>query len=229
MDGDLARDHEVVRVDLPGHGHSSSVRAGLEDGALLLGEAGGRAVYLGYSMGARFCLTLALARPGLVAGLVLISGTAGIDDPDERRARRRADAALADKLDPPDGAPGVPVATFVRRWLDGPLFAGIPAEADGYEERCTNTGPGLASSLRLAGAGTQRPSWAELSALRCPVLIVTGDDDDKFTGLGRRLAISIGGQAVHDVVAGTGHAPHLQRPAEVAGRVRTLTGRAGPV
>ena len=32
--------------------------------------------------------------------LVLVSGTAGIDDPDERAERRRADDALADRLDP---------------------------------------------------------------------------------------------------------------------------------
>jgi 2-succinyl-6-hydroxy-2,4-cyclohexadiene-1-carboxylate synthase len=228
MDRHLAADHRIVRLDLPGHGQSSSVRAGLTDGALLIGQAGGPAVYVGYSMGARFCLDLALVRPDLTAGLVLISGTAGIDDADQRHDRRRTDALLADQLDPPDGQAGLPVPTFLRRWLAGPLFAGIPPEADGFEERCTNTGAGLASSLRLAGAGTQRPSWHELSSLSCPVLIVSGADDGKFTELGRRLAASIGSNATHQVVPGTGHAPHLQRPGDVADRVRWLAGRVGP-
>ncbi len=225
MDQALATDHQIVRVDLPGHGRSGSVRAGLTDGARMIGAEGGRAVYVGYSMGARFCLDLALARPDLMAGLVLISGTAGIDHAGQRQDRRRSDALLADELDPPDGQPGVPVPAFVRRWLAGPLFAGIPPEADGFEERCTNTGAGLASSLRLAGAGTQHPSWPQLSALSFPVLIVSGAEDGKFTDLGHRLAASIGANATHHVVPGTGHAPHLQRPADVADRVRWLTGR----
>jgi 2-succinyl-6-hydroxy-2,4-cyclohexadiene-1-carboxylate synthase len=225
MDQALAADHQVLRVDLPGHGHSSSVRAGLTDGALLIGETGGRAVYVGYSLGARFCLDLALARPELMAGLVLISGTAGIEDAGGRHDRRRTDALLADELDPPDGQAGLPVAAFIRRWLAGPLFAGIPPGADGFAERCTNTGAGLASSLRLAGAGSQRPSWAELSALSFPVLIISGADDGKFTDLGHRLATSIGANATHQVVDGTGHAPHLQRPADIADRVRWLAGQ----
>ncbi len=50
---DLASDHRLTLVDLPGHGGSSQVACGLVEGARLLGEAGGRAAYVGYSMGAR--------------------------------------------------------------------------------------------------------------------------------------------------------------------------------
>jgi 2-succinyl-6-hydroxy-2,4-cyclohexadiene-1-carboxylate synthase len=222
MEDELALDHEVVLVDLPGHGGSASVFADLAGGSQLLGEVGGRSVYLGYSMGARFCLHLALDRPALVDGLVLISGTAGIDDAAERRARGRADEALAGQLDPMPGAasPATPVATFLRQWLAGPLFAGISPEANGFAERLRNTGPGLASSLRLAGTGTQQPLWDRLAGLTMPVLVVTGEDDEKFSALGRRLRAAIGPNATHAVVNGAGHAPHLQHPLEVAGLVR---------
>jgi 2-succinyl-6-hydroxy-2,4-cyclohexadiene-1-carboxylate synthase len=231
MDHDLARDHRILAVDLPGHGRSSAVAVDLVDGATLLGHAVGPATYVGYSMGARFCLHLALSRPELVPRLVLISGTAGIEDDEERRQRRRVDEALADQLDPPVGSTRQPlsVATFIRRWLDGPLFAGIPPEADGFEQRATNTGPGLASSLRLAGTGTQEPKWAAVGSLAMPVLIVSGGDDEKFTVLGRHLAAAIGPNATHTVVDGAGHAPHLHRPEEVARLIRvheaTSTGR----
>jgi 2-succinyl-6-hydroxy-2,4-cyclohexadiene-1-carboxylate synthase len=233
LDDDLARDHRVVAVDMPGHGRSAPVAADLGGGAALLGDTVGPAVYVGYSMGARFCLHLALARPGLVGRLVLISGTAGLEDDGERRARQQADEALADQLDPPAGAPGqaLPVASFVRRWLDGPLFAGISPEAGGFDRRLANTGPGLASSLRLAGTGTQQPQWEALPTLGMPVLIISGGDDEKFTTLGRRMAEAVGANAVHVVVDGTGHAPHLQRPDEVARLIRTheaTTALAGP-
>jgi 2-succinyl-6-hydroxy-2,4-cyclohexadiene-1-carboxylate synthase len=221
IDADLATDHEVVRADMPGHAGSSNLRLGLTDGALQLGEAGGRAAYLGYSMGARFCLHLALARPELVESLVLISGTAGIDDPTERRKRRRSDEALAEELDPSiAGRTALPVGVFVARWLDGPLFAGIDADANGFDERVRNTGPGLASSLRSAGTGTQQPLWEALGRLDMPVLIVTGALDEKFTTLGDRMAEAIGANATRAVVPGAGHAPHLQRPAEVSALVR---------
>jgi 2-succinyl-6-hydroxy-2,4-cyclohexadiene-1-carboxylate synthase len=225
----LADGHKVVLVDMPGHGRSAAVRATLAQGSKLLARAGGRAGYVGYSMGARFCLNLALSRPGLVDSLVLISGTAGIDDPDERRARRRSDAALAEELDPQGhrSQTPLPVEEFVRRWLAQPMFEGIGPAASGTEERLANTGPGLASSLRLAGTGSQRPRWSSLHRLRTPVLVVTGGHDAKFSAIGERMARAIGPNAVHVVVPGTGHAPHLERPDAVAGLVRAHLDAAG--
>ena len=134
LDRDLAHDHQVVAVDLPGHGDSAGVPATLVDGALLLARVGGPAAYLGYSMGARFCLHLALACPEVVHALVLISGTAGIEDPEERRARQASDAALAEQLDPGPGGGPVPIEAFLA--LAGePLFAGVDPGAVGFAER----------------------------------------------------------------------------------------------
>src|SRR3954464_6657144 len=96
---DLAGGHEVGRVDAPGHGLSSSFHAGLRTGARLIADQGGEATYVGYSMGARFVLHLALANPVRVHRLVRIGGTAGIDDDEARAARKRNDDALADRLE----------------------------------------------------------------------------------------------------------------------------------
>jgi 2-succinyl-6-hydroxy-2,4-cyclohexadiene-1-carboxylate synthase len=229
MDEDLASDHRLIAVDMPGHGRSSGVHASLPDGAALLGRAGGRSAYLGYSMGARFCLHLALARPDLVEALVLVSGTAGIDDVDERAERRRADEALAEQLDPVDRARSVavPLDTFLRRWMEGPMFAGIGAEEGGLAERLTNNAAGLASSLRLAGTGTQLPLWLELPRLDMPVLVVTGELDAKFSELGERMGGAIGPNARHVIVPGAGHAPHLQFPVLVGDLVRRWLARTG--
>ncbi len=153
--------------------------------------------------------------------LVLLSGTAGIDDGSERRDRRAADGALADRLAPRDGAaPVQSVAAFVGAWLDSPLFAGLSPAAAQVEERLANTAAGLASNLRLAGTGAQDPLWARLAELAMPVLVVAGADDAKFAALGRRLASGIGANARFVVVADAGHALHLEQPAAVAGVVR---------
>jgi 2-succinyl-6-hydroxy-2,4-cyclohexadiene-1-carboxylate synthase len=225
LDTDLAVDRSVVAVDLPGHGGSTDIAADLVAGAGLLGATGGPADYLGYSMGARFCLHLALARPDLVHRLVLVSGTAGIDDPVERSARRRSDEALAERLDPLGGGPPLDtVAGFVDRWVANPIFGRIPASATAVGERTTNSAAGLASSLRLAGTGTQEPLWDRLAELTVPVLVVTGRRDSKFDELGRRLVASFGGPVCRAVIDDADHAPHLQHPAQVAAAVRSFLG-----
>jgi len=229
LDAALADGRTVVAVDLPGHGASAALSVDLVAGADLLGAAGRTADYLGYSMGARYCLHLALIRPDLVRRLVLVSGTAGIDDAGERAARRTADEALAERLDPyGDGAPEDTVAEFVRRWVSNPMFGDVPAAANAVGERCTNTAAGLASSLRLAGTGTQEPLWERLAGLTVPVLVVTGARDAKFTELGRRLVASWGGPATHVVVDDADHAPHLQHPDEVAAAVRAFLDGSDP-
>ncbi|MEI7859617.1 MAG: alpha/beta fold hydrolase [Acidimicrobiales bacterium] len=222
IDDALATGRTVIAVDLPGHGSSADVRADLPTGATLLGAAGGCGDYLGYSMGARFCLHLALARPDLVSRLVLISGTAGIEDAGERAVRRTADIALADRIDPVDGAPEDTLPEFVTRWVANPMFGTVPRAAQGLEERLSNSPSGLASSLRLAGTGTQEPLWAQLGGLTMPVLVVSGAGDAKFTELGRRLVRSIGTNATHVVIDDADHAPHLQHPGEVTAAVRAF-------
>jgi 2-succinyl-6-hydroxy-2,4-cyclohexadiene-1-carboxylate synthase len=219
---DLARHHEVVAVDAPGHGGSDLVRTDLDGGAELLGRVGGPATYLGYSMGGRLALHLALRHPDVVERLVLIGATAGIDDPDERAARRRADEALADRLEQ------VGVATFLDAWLDQPLFAGLTPEAAHLQQRLTNTAEGLASSLRLAGTGAQRPLWDELPQLSMPVLLLAGVDDPKFAALAGRMARAIGAGATVALVPRTGHSVHLENPADTASIIERWL-RAHPV
>jgi 2-succinyl-6-hydroxy-2,4-cyclohexadiene-1-carboxylate synthase len=210
----LGDDHEVVRVDAPGHGASSEERADLDGGAQLLGDAGGSATYLGYSMGARLCLTLALSQPGLVRGLVLVGGTAGIEDPAERAARAEQDDRTARRLEE------VGLGPFLDEWLDQPMFRGIPVARAFRSERAENTVAGLASSLRLAGTGSQPPYWDRLSELTMPVLVVAGDRDEKFAALGARMVAAIGPSATLALVEGAGHAAHLEQPERFVAAVR---------
>jgi 2-succinyl-6-hydroxy-2,4-cyclohexadiene-1-carboxylate synthase len=200
----------LVRVDLPGHGGSASVRAGFAEAAGLLGACGGRAAYVGYSLGGRLCLRLALDRPELVRALVLLGASPGIADPAARAERLAADEALATGVED-DG-----VAAFLDRWLAGPLFATLPPERAGLPERLANTAEGLASALRLLGAGAQAPLWDRLAGLRCPTLLVAGARDAKFAALAAEMAAAIGPTARLALVPGAGHAVHLERPAVVA-------------
>jgi 2-succinyl-6-hydroxy-2,4-cyclohexadiene-1-carboxylate synthase len=204
---DLASSHEVVAVDAPGHGGSAAIAVDLPGCADLLGATGGRATYVGYSMGGRLCLHLAVARPDVVERLVLVSATAGIDDPAERAARRVADEALAAGLER-DG-----LDAFLDRWVAQALLARL--SDPGLEDRRRNTVPGLASSLRLAGTGTQEPLWPRLATLEMPVLLVAGARDDKFVAAAERMA-GLLPRPTLAVVDGAGHTVHLEQPAAFA-------------
>ena len=209
----LAGQFEVVRVDLPGHGGSGDLRVGFEEAAGLVGEAGGMGVYVGYSLGGRLCLRLALERPDLVRRLVLIGASPGIADPGQREARRDADEALARRIER-DG-----VEVFLDAWLAGPLFSSLPVEAAGREERLANAAEGLAYVLRRLGTGVQESLWDRLGELRPPALLMAGERDPKFAGIATEMAAAIGPAARVAVVAGAGHAVHLERPAETAALV----------
>jgi 2-succinyl-6-hydroxy-2,4-cyclohexadiene-1-carboxylate synthase len=203
----LARSHTVIALDAPGHAHSAAVATDLPSGADLMVEAAGRsAAWLGYSMGGRFALHVATRHPDAVTRLVVVSATGGIDDPAVRAARRQSDQALAAKAE----AEGV--AAFVAWWLDRPLFATLPRAAASVESRLGGTGAGLASSLRLAGAGSQQPLWSELGQLDMPVLVVAGSLDETYLAHGRRLVKSIGTNATMAIIPGAGHACHLEQP-----------------
>ncbi|HEX2737316.1 MAG TPA: alpha/beta fold hydrolase, partial [Acidimicrobiia bacterium] len=137
--------------------------------AAALGQAGGRATYVGYSMGGRLCLQLALDRPDVVERLILISASAGLDDPDARAARRATDEQLAQEIER-DG-----VDAFLLRWLAQPLFASLTVEDADLEDRARHTAADLAATLRTLGAGVQEPLWDRLAKLAMPVWIVAGN------------------------------------------------------
>jgi 2-succinyl-6-hydroxy-2,4-cyclohexadiene-1-carboxylate synthase len=198
--------HDVVALDAPGHGTASDVHLDLVDGGAWLAATGGPGMYIGYSMGGRLCLHGALADPTAVRGLVLISATGGIDDEAERARRRAADEALADRIE------AIGVASFLDEWLAQPLFAGLDDAAQGRGARLENTAAGLASSLRLAGTGTQAPLWDRLGDLEIPVLVVAGVQDPKFVALAHRLRAAIP-DADMAIVEGAGHTVHLEQPA----------------
>lgn len=207
----LQRSYRLLALDAPGHGRSAGVEAALPDGSDLMAATVGRsgpASWLGYSMGGRYALHVALRHPDVVERLVLVSTTAGIDDAAEREARRRSDETLADRIEAEGLEP------FLRWWLAQPLFASLPPGAAEMESRLEGSAAGLASSLRLAGTGTQAPLWDRLSRLAVPALLIAGGLDTKYRALAERMGHAIGPRATVRIIEGAGHACHLERPEE---------------
>lgn len=216
---DLATDHAVVLPDLPGHGRSPDAEGDLSEAADQLAESCGKGTYVGYSLGGRVCLHVALRRPILVERLVLVGTSAGIEDDHERDERRRADEAVAASL-AEVGDPGLPA--FIELWLENPLFEHLSDRQADRPSRLANRAEGLAGALRHLGVGTQRPLWSQSRGLNMPVLVVAGEKDAKFVGLGERLAAAIGPNALFLIVPGAGHSVPFEQPEAFASLIRSF-------
>ncbi|MGZ8762126.1 MAG: alpha/beta fold hydrolase [Acidimicrobiia bacterium] len=187
---------------------------GLDFGATAdaIGTRGGRAVYVGYSMGGRLALQLALDRPALVAGLVLVSASPGIADRSARAGRVAADARLAADVER-DG-----VALFLERWLAQPLFAGLPREEAVLDARVANTSVArLVHQLTVLGQGAMPAVWDRLDELSMPVLLVTGARDEKYGQLASEMH-DRNPRFEHTALPG-GHALLLEQPVALADRL----------
>ena len=187
-----------------------------------LGGAGGRAIYVGYSMGGRLCLRLAIDRPDLVRGLVLVSASPGIADARERAARADADEVLAERIER-DG-----VDAFLSHWLAQPMFATVPTDAPGLADRRRLTAEYLAACLRLLGAGVMEPMWNDLAKLTMPVLLVTGTLDEKYTEIARRMLERMRPGVTHTQLDG-GHALPLEQPAALGGVIAAFAASTDPL
>jgi 2-succinyl-6-hydroxy-2,4-cyclohexadiene-1-carboxylate synthase len=201
----LGDDPTLAFVDLPGHGLSADDRRALDDAAADVARTGGTGTYVAYSMGGRFALAALAAGAPEIERLVVIGATAGLGDAADRAARIEEDERRARRVE------DAGVDAFVDEWLSMQMFAGVPFSEHDREHRRRNTAAGLASSLRLAGTGAQRPVWDALADVSVPVLVLAGDRDTKFTAIGHRLAATIPG-ATFATIPGAGHAAHAEQP-----------------
>ncbi len=220
------RGFTTVAVDLLGHGESDRPRDParyrmercVDDLTALLDQLGiRRAAVLGYSMGGRVALRLALHAPERLWALVLESASPGIEDAAEREERVRSDAAMADAIER-DG-----VAAFIDRWQALPLFASqarAPASARQAlrRQRLRNDPIGLSNSLRGMGAGAQQPVFDRLGELRTPALLLAGALDEKYCAFARRAASALPCARLR-IVPDAGHAVHLEQPQAFDGAV----------
>ncbi len=215
----LASRFRTLCIDLVGHGESDapddpaaySFAACTRQVADALAALDARPAHLlGYSMGGRVALGLGVARPASVRSAVLVGARAGFADPEERLRRRLADDALAEAIER-DG-----IESFVDRWMAQPLFATQRRLGEAFleaarQQRLRNRACALARSLRGMGAGAQPPLHHRLAALRAPVLLAVGAEDEVFRREARELAARLP-RARIALVPEAGHAAHLENP-----------------
>ena len=215
----------VLALDLPGHG-SGPISDDPVDYTMAAAVAGvvsatahlERFALVGYSMGGRVALHVALAHPDRVVALALIGAQAGIDDSAERAERIAADEALADRIES-EG-----IEWFADYWADRPLFATqrtrLPADqqAELRAQRLSCDPRGLAHSLRGMGAGAVDLIGCRSSELSMPCSLIVGSDDAKFAAIAQQMAAAMP-RATICCIPDAGHATHLEAPDSTAAAV----------
>ena len=178
-------------------------------------ESGG---LIGYSLGARLSLGLAVHAPSKWRRVTLIGVNPGLPTDDAgrliRAERHRTDNDWANLL-----ATDGPTA-FFSAWQRQPLFATqavLPAEVRAAQQRWRSNldGPQLAEAMRQMSLAEMPDYRSALAELPMPIQLIVGARDDKFL----RIADAIHSRrpdARLDVVPNVGHNVVLEAPAALA-------------
>ena len=171
---------------------------------------------LGYSMGGRLALQFSVLFSKYVKTLLLESASPGLELEGEREQRKMQDDRLAERIER-EG-----IQSFVEYWQDIPLFKTqkklpVKDRAAIFEQRMHNSEIGLANSLRGMGTGVQQSLWNELIIFQFPVLLLTGELDEKFCKIAERMKLKLKDCEWH-TINDVGHAIHVE-DSEMFGRI----------
>ncbi|AND42832.1 2-succinyl-6-hydroxy-2,4-cyclohexadiene-1-carboxylate synthase [Cytobacillus oceanisediminis] len=214
------KDHsKTIALDIIGHGKSGSPpdigQYQIEESAAvinsLLEKMGiGKIDVLGYSMGGRLALTFTINYPEKVRKLILESASPGLRTEAERHERRIQDKKLSEKIRQ-EG-----IKNFIDYWENIPLFQSQKSLPEKIRtrircQRLANSIDGLANSLNGMGTGVQPSWWDELAHLEMPVLLITGNLDQKFCRIAEEMS-KILPNVKWKTAEDAGHAIHVEKP-----------------
>ena len=200
---------DSVAVDLPGHGESDGPAfVSISDYARWLGEDIRRSgpapvTLIGHSMGSLVALETAAHNPDMVARLVLIGTSATMQvNPDLLEAARARDASAA--------------AMVIKWTLPSASGYGRPKKwLLAISDDLMNTAASgvMASDLTACSEYTEAIAMAE--RVRCPVLLVLGENDRMTPPPGAQPLAAAITDARIVVIEKVGHMLQLEKPAEV--------------
>ncbi|KAK9162430.1 hypothetical protein Syun_003332 [Stephania yunnanensis] len=235
-----------ISIDLPGHGSSCIQQINNNDGATgepsvsievvadLVGElirkiTPANVVLLGYSMGARIALYMAMRCTNNIDGAVIISGSPGLKDMAARKRRVVQDVGRADFLK----THGLQI--FLDSWYSIEFWKSLRAHPHFQKIILSrsqhNDVYDLANVLSGLSIGRQPPLWEDLKKCNTPLLFVCGEMDGKFMEITRQMFFEVSHGSVNmddncdkifemAKVPDCGHAVHLENPLHLVKVVR---------
>ena len=211
--GTLGESRLCIMPDLPGHGKTATLtekQPSFEEISRQLAHIvrelhPGPWDLVGYSMGGRLALHLALHHADLFRSVVIVSASPGLPTAKEREQRRLADGKLA-------GSIAADFESFLEGWYRLPLFEQLakhPLFPEIFERRRNNNPSALACALDTLGTGNQPSLWTRLAANRLPLRFFAGEKDTKYVEIGRQL-VNLCPCSELVVFPGCGHTPHIE-------------------
>ena len=211
-----------ITIDLMGHSQSEGFElhyqfsakeqlAGLADVINQISE--GPIILYGYSMGARLALLYALSKKKNLLGLILESGTFGIENEQERLSRQELDAKRADRI-------MGDYSGFLEDWAKMPIMNN--STDDKLNEIQAKQNPlWMANSLLGFGSGTMPNLRHELGSISTPVLLTAGEKDSKFCRINQKMNQLIPNSDL-SIIKKSGHRIHSEQPALLALEIRNF-------
>uniref|UniRef100_A0A0E0K1L6 Mandelate racemase/muconate lactonizing enzyme C-terminal domain-containing protein n=1 Tax=Oryza punctata TaxID=4537 RepID=A0A0E0K1L6_ORYPU len=237
----LSPSARVIAVDLPGHGESIILQHDVENSnqisfsvqsiadlllKLIRNITDGEVVVVGYSMGARIALHMALNQNHKISGAVIISGSPGLRDEASKRCRSAIDRSRAHFLS------SCGLENFLETWYSAKMWASLrehPKFDSLVRTRMKhNNVKALSKVLGDSSIGTQKSLWEDLKHLKSPLLIVAGEKDPKFKEISRQMCREIrkykdresDGLCEMIIVPDSGHAVHVENPLPLVRAIR---------
>jgi 3-oxoadipate enol-lactonase len=204
-----AAGHSVTAPDLPGYGETA-----LESGTINYVDhvarlLDGPAAVVGASFGGLVALELAVGRPELVERLALVGSSIGGWEWSEAALAGFAEEEAALERGDLAGA----AAQQARMWL--------AEDADPAVRELTEAMTARTYELQLPLEDDVQASWPEppaadrLAEVGVRTLVIVGSEDaDDIQAVARKLAAEIPGAQL-TTIAGAGHLPSIERPAQV--------------
>jgi 2-succinyl-6-hydroxy-2,4-cyclohexadiene-1-carboxylate synthase len=217
--GSLNPNLNYIGIDLVGHGNSDSP-VNVDDYSqqalskhindFLTHLSIDKIIICGYSMGGRAALSFAIHHPNKIMGLILEGTTAGIESEKNRSERIKIDEELADYIESHD------IEEFVTLWMNRDIFNTQRRFSNEKlknirKKKTLNSKTGLANALRGFGTGRMENFVSNLNQISCPVLLITGELDTKFTKINSVLMKKFP-NAKHKVIKNAGHNTHIEEP-----------------
>uniref|UniRef100_A0A0D9YU58 Mandelate racemase/muconate lactonizing enzyme C-terminal domain-containing protein n=1 Tax=Oryza glumipatula TaxID=40148 RepID=A0A0D9YU58_9ORYZ len=245
----LSPSARVIAVDLPGHGESEILQHDVENSnqisfsvqsvadlllKLIRNITDGAVVVVGYSMGARIALHMALNQNHKISGAVIISGSPGLRDEASKRRRSAIDRSRAHFLS------SCGLENFLETWYSAKMWASLrehPKFDSLVRTRMKhNNIKALSKVLADSSTGTQKSLWEDLKHLKSPLLIVAGEKDPKFKEISQQMCREIrkhkdresDGLCEMIIIPDSGHAVHVENPLPLVRAIRKFLVRDIP-
>lgn len=229
----ISANSRCISIDLPGHGDSNvmwhinkkskriSFKSMVDILMKLICEiTSGSVILVGYSMGARIALYMALKYDEKIARAVLISGSPGLLDEETRRIRTCQDEARARYL------LSYGLLCFLKTWYEKGFWKSL-REHPHFQRIMENRAEhhdiqSLAKTLTGLSIGRQIPLWNDLKQCKKHLLFIVGEKDTKFKHISQQMlhevrSGSVGRDQLSEmaIVPDCGHAVHLENPLAV--------------